>query len=303
MRSRETIGVLLSATLLLASGCSIKQVAVNQLGDALSGGGEVFATDNDPELVGDALPFSLKLMESLLAETPTHRGLLASLASGFAQYGYGWVQLEADYLEEEDYDRAVELRERAVKLYERARGYGMRGLEVKYSDFENALRENPETALERLGPDDVEMLYWTAMAWAGAVALSLDDMELVGDLAYVGAMMERALELDPDWGEGAVHSFFITFEMSRMDGSGDPVENATRHYREALRLSEGKLASVYVAFAETVAVEQQDKELFVSTLNQALEIDVDRYPSSRLVNLLYQERARWLLTRSDWLFL
>ncbi len=30
--------------------------------------------DDDPELVGAALPFSLKLMESVLAETPEHRG-------------------------------------------------------------------------------------------------------------------------------------------------------------------------------------------------------------------------------------
>ena len=75
---------------------------MNQLGDALSGVGTVFSSDEDTELVGDALPFSLKLMESVLAETPRHEALLGALASGFTQYAYGYVQLDADEIEDED---------------------------------------------------------------------------------------------------------------------------------------------------------------------------------------------------------
>ncbi|MDQ8181335.1 TRAP transporter TatT component family protein [Pelagicoccus sp. SDUM812005] len=303
MISRRFLCIQLALASLLLGGCSVKKLAMNQLGDALSGGGDVFASDEDPELVGDALPFSLKLMESILAETPEHVGLLTSLSSGFTQYAYGWVQLDADEIEDEDYDRAEELRDRAIKLYQRANRYGMRGLEVKYPGLGEALKENAKAALQRVKKEDVETLYWAALSWAGAISLSLDNMDLVGDLAYVEAMMLRCLELDPDWEMGSIQSFFITYEMSRMNGEGDPVENATRYFKRALELSEGKLASVYVAYAESVAVEQQDKELFLAMLNKALEIDVDANPSLRLNNLLYQRRAEWLLTRLDWLFL
>ncbi|MDQ8184697.1 TRAP transporter TatT component family protein [Pelagicoccus sp. SDUM812002] len=288
---------------LLLGGCSVKKLALNQIGDALSGGGDVFSSDEDPELVGDALPFSLKLMESVLAETPEHEGLLTSLASGFTQYAYGWVQLDADEIEDEDYDRAEELRERAIKLYQRANRYGMRALEAKYPGIGEELKEDAEAALSRVKAGDVETLYWSALSWAGAISLSLDNMDLVGDLAYVEAMMRRCLELDPDWEMGSIQSFFITYEMSRMNGEGDPVANATRFFKRALELSGGKLASVYVAYAEAVAVAQQDKDLFLAMLNKALEIDVDANPSLRLNNLLYQRRAEWLLTRLDWLFL
>ena len=65
---------------LLATGCSIKRIAVNKLGDALAGGGTTFASDDDPDLVKAAVPFSLKLMESLLAESPRHKGLLFATA-------------------------------------------------------------------------------------------------------------------------------------------------------------------------------------------------------------------------------
>ncbi|MFN3409866.1 MAG: TRAP transporter TatT component family protein, partial [Limisphaerales bacterium] len=128
--SRLTPHVALLALLaLLLPACSVKRLAVNKLGDALAGGGTTFASDDDPELVKQAVPFSLKLMESLLAESPKHRGLLFATASGFTQYGFAFVQQDADELEDTDFTRAQELRARARRLYLRARDYGLRGLD------------------------------------------------------------------------------------------------------------------------------------------------------------------------------
>ena len=36
---------------LLTSGCSIKRLTVNKIGNALAAGGNTFASDDDPELV------------------------------------------------------------------------------------------------------------------------------------------------------------------------------------------------------------------------------------------------------------
>src|SRR3954453_18854429 len=88
---------------LVQSGCSFKRFAVNQVGNALAGGGTTFASDDDPELVKAAVPFSLKLMESLLAESPRHEGLLFATASGFTQYSYAFVQQDADEMEGKDF--------------------------------------------------------------------------------------------------------------------------------------------------------------------------------------------------------
>src|SRR5437868_11815300 len=124
---------------LAVSGCSIKRIAVNKLGDALAGGGTTFASDDDPELVKAAVPFSLKLMESLLSESPKHQGLLFATASGFTQYAYAFVQEDADELEEKDLTTANEMRARARKLYLRARNYGLRGLQSRHRSFETKL--------------------------------------------------------------------------------------------------------------------------------------------------------------------
>src|ERR1043165_7225484 len=89
---RETVTAAMLLLLLTAPGCSIKRMAVNKLGDALAGGGTTFASDDDPALIKAAVPFSLKLMESLLNESPNHKGLLFATTSGFTQYGYAFVQ-------------------------------------------------------------------------------------------------------------------------------------------------------------------------------------------------------------------
>src|SRR4051794_37307696 len=67
--------VLIALSVVLLGGCSVKTVAVNSIADSLASTGDTFASDNDPELIREAAPFSLKLMESVLAETPNHRGL------------------------------------------------------------------------------------------------------------------------------------------------------------------------------------------------------------------------------------
>src|SRR6266404_6055999 len=141
----------ISAAVLLVvaatSGCSIRKIAVNKLGNALASGGTTFTSDEDPELVRDALPFSLKLIESLLAESPRHRGLLFAASSGFTPYAYAFVQQEADELEDRDLARATAMRIRARQLYLRARDYGIRGLEVAHPAFGSELRRDAKAAV------------------------------------------------------------------------------------------------------------------------------------------------------------
>ena len=71
-------GTLLAALLgvLALAGCG--RAASRVVADALSsGGGNAYASDDDPELVRDAVPFGLKTMEALLEKHPEHEGLFA----------------------------------------------------------------------------------------------------------------------------------------------------------------------------------------------------------------------------------
>ena len=297
-------GRLLAAAVVAAllPACSIRKTAVNKLGDALAETGSTFASDDDPELVGEAIPFGLKTMESLLAESPRHEGLLLAACSGFVQYSYGWVQLEADYIEEDSLAEATHQRDRARRLYLRALDYGLRGLEVDYPGLRAELAQDPVTALEKTERKDVPLLYWTAAAWAGAMALKINDSEVSADQPIVDALARRALALDPDWEMGSIHEFFVSWESGRSSIGGSK-EKALEHYQEALRLSRGKKASPHATYAESICIPEQDRAAFTASLEKALAVDATAPNDQRLVNILVQKRARWLLERVDEYFI
>ena len=285
------------------SGCfSVKQLAVNRVADALAGGGTTFASDDDPELVKQAVPFSLKLMESLLAETPRHEGLLLGACSGFTQYAYAFVQQDADERAATDSAAAEALKVRAKKLYRRGRDYGLRALEVAYPGIGAALAQDPRGALQRVKKKDVPALYWTAASWGALISASKDDPGAISELPQVEALVDRAFALDPDWGQGSLHTLLISIEMNRTGGEGSPADRAQQHFERAMALSRGEQAGPLVTFAESVAVEQQDARAFERLLSLALEVDIERQPDQRLANLTMQRRARWLLSQKDDLF-
>ena len=284
-------------------GCSVQKIAINQIGNTLASAGTTFSSEPDPELAKDAIPFTLKLIESVLEEVPNHARLRTAAAAYFTQYAYGFVQMEADYWEAQDYGQAEGLRQRAKNLFLRARDHGLRRLQIKRPDFPSRLAQSPREAAASVKKSSVETLYWTAAAWASAINLGKDDPFLVAELPQMEALMDRAFELDADWGEGAIHSFMIAYEMSRQDAAADREMRSRDRFQDALRLSKGRLLSPYVSLAEAVSVQIQDAQEFRSLLNQALDIDIDAHPPARLVNLLMKKRAEWLLTQMDELFL
>jgi predicted anti-sigma-YlaC factor YlaD len=282
-----------------ATGCSIRKIAINNVSDAIAASGSTYASDNDPQLIKDALPFGLKLMESLIAENPKHTGLIAATAGGFTQYAFAFVQEDAEEIEDTDLDASLEMRTRARLLYLRARNYGVQGLDVAHQGFSEALRGNPRSAVSAAKLRDVPLLYWTAVSWAAAISVSKDDSQLIGDLPIVEALIDRALALDESYDYGAIHTFLITYEMIRPGGKGDAVERARKQYERAMELTGGQLAAPLVAYAESIAVYEQDKASFESHLKRALAIDPNARLEWRLSNLIYQHRARWLLGRVD----
>lgn len=292
-----------AALMVPISGCSIRTMAINTLGNALAEGSSSFAKDDDPELVRDAIPFALKTIESLIEQSPRHKGLLTAACSGFTQYAYAFIQQEADFTEAQDFDRATAMRARAKKLYLRALGYGLRALEVDFPGIRDRLRLDPVAALARTTKAHVPLLYWTGASWGAAFAIDKADSALSVEQSTIEALMTRAIQLNEPWETGSLHDFFVTWEGGRSSVGGS-LERAREHFDRARALSSGQRVSPFVTYAEVVSVGTQNRQEFVQLLNEALQIDVDKAPAEqRLANVLGQRRARWLLARVDDLFL
>jgi hypothetical protein len=290
----------LAAVLVLLTGCAlVSKKATTMVADTLTAGGSTFQTDDDPELVRDAVPFGLKTYESLLETLPKHVPLLTATCSGFTSYAYGFIATDADQIRARDRASAKAMDERALKMYLRAHGYCMRALEVRFKGVGAKLLTDPDHALDKARKEDVELLYWSAASWG--LAMSLDPDKLAIDYPAVRAMANRALALDRTWWKGASHELMIALDSQEILGGS--IENARRHFDRAIELQNGDLPGPYIALAMGVAVPKQDRAEFEKLMNSALSLDPEKDKSSRLLTILLQRRARALLDSADTLFL
>src|SRR4029450_9058736 len=111
--------VIAACTLALSPGCALVQrKAVGMVASTLASSGDVFTRDDDLELVGEAIPFGLKLYQSLLDPAPRNKDLLIATCSNFTQYGVAYLETEALVLgEAQHHDEVAHLNQRALKLY------------------------------------------------------------------------------------------------------------------------------------------------------------------------------------------
>ena len=287
----------------MGSACSVKTFAVKTVANTLSEPGDTFTRDDDPELVRAALPFGLKTFETLLESVPNHRPLLIATCSGFTSYSYGFVDTDADLLGSDQYEKAKALRDEALKLYLRARGYCWRALEVRFSKgMADRLKADPVAALAPARKEDVPLLYWSAASLGAAISLAKGRTDLVVDLPIVRAMVERALVLDEGWSKGSLHELMITIE-SEGEAFGSSEARAREHFDRAVALQKGQSPGPYVSLAMNVSRASQNRAEFEKLLNQALTLDPAADKSNQLIAIITQRRARALLEHVDDLFI
>ena len=281
------------ALLLVPLACSPKRYALTKLAVAMSDISEdsAFAREDDPELVRDAVPFALKTMETLSDELDEHIGLRLGMARGFTQYAYAFVQQPAELGAPPDQAQAAMLR---------ARDYGVQGLKLARGVTPQDLRT--PAGLSRLQKDDVPLLYWTLASWAGAIAANKRDLELVGDLPLIASLLDRALQLDEAWDQGALHEFAISFDPARPEGT--TLQKQRQHFERARQLTKGEKISPLVTYARAVSGPAQNKREYEALLKEAASFDVEepKARKHRLANVLAQRRARYLLAHEDDVF-
>jgi hypothetical protein len=202
-----------------------------------------------------------------------------------------------------EYQEEERLKARAKNLYLRGRDIALDGLERKYPGFAAALaKDDYAAALQHADESDVGLLYWAGAGWMGAFSLDAFDLRLSMTIPRAAALMERALALDEDYDNGAIHSFYISYYGSLPPALGGSVEKAEFHFQRAVEISGGRLAGPYLAVAEAVALPDQDVARFTELMETILAIDVDEYPSNRLANTIHQRKARWYLENLEEFF-
>jgi predicted anti-sigma-YlaC factor YlaD len=304
-RKPVAAGISLAVILCLGS-CSLQKVAMNKVAGMLSGSSsaDVFSTDNDPELVGDALPFAIKLYESLLASMPGHQGLRLRTGSLYIMYANAFVQTPADMTPRRELEAKEYLLARAKNLYLRGRDILFVGLEKRNPLIRKQLKERKyKEAMAPFRREDVSLLYWTAVGWVAAFGVDPFDMELGQTLPQTAAMMERVAELEPGYGHGALDTFYVNYYGSLPEYLGGDAAKARAYFEKAQAIAGASDTSALMALATTVCINEQNAAEFKNLLGQVLAFDPDKSPENRLVNILNQRKARWLLAHIDDFFI
>ncbi|RZS54547.1 TRAP transporter TatT component family protein [Sphaerotilus mobilis] len=307
---RRALPLLLLCLVTLLAACSPRHLVVRSLADELATQGA--ASEDDPQLAREAAAFYLKLSESVLRQTPEHAALAEAVAGGYTQYAYAFVASEAERLDEQDARAAQALRERAARLYLRARRHALATLERRQPGLIATLAAPASGAATlRLDPSLAGLAYWAAAAWGGQISLSKDHPDIVADLPQAIRLANLAWQAAPDHGDGALAVLMAQFESARPGGSRQQTEAYLAH---ALRVSRHHPAGAWLARAELIAQPAGDRDGYVADLQRALDAARQADAEARraapdaipggadLANRVLEARARWLLGRVDDLF-
>ena len=301
------ICVLICATLLLGGACSINDIISSALSDALAGGGgdaNPFLSENDPELVRDSIPFTLKLLDILISSNIDSPGIRLVAAQAHTAYAALFLQSDASTIARNNFEHRSRLLDRAKIHYIRGRDYALSALDTLHPNFSDALNDDDyETAFMHITKEDVPYLYFAAVSWIGAAALNVFDLELVFTASRAEEMMKHAFMLDPEYGDGSLHEFYILYFASLPKGLGGDKQKAMFHYQQAVEISDNLSASAHVSMALGIALPAQDIAQFRYFLNSALAIDPNKNLNRRLTNIIKQREAEWYLANENEFFI
>jgi len=245
----------------------------------------------DVETVRKAMPASLVQLDGFIEVSPDNEDLLLRASEAYSGYAFLFI---------EDTDK-----KRAAKLNKKARDYALRVLKHNPA-FDDALDKSNDdyiAALNTLTKEDARALFFATNSWLSWIGQSFQyDKTASASLAKVLLMMDKLLELDETFNYGAPHALTGVYSAAQPLSMGGNPEKAKYHFEKAFDISESKFLPWKYLYAKYYAVQNQDRALFESTLNDIINAPVDLLPEKRFANEAVKLKAKRLLSQADILF-
>ena len=296
MFTRSSLSFAIGAALVLPAGCKLEEFTAKTTAKMLAQGSIALDREADLQFARDAMPASLKTLETFLVNAPDDPNLLLLLARGYNSYAFAVLEGDLDEAKVTGPDETIDELTRRTKLhYLRGSEYGWRLLDEP--ELEKAAREADLPALERalakIEPEQAPALFWTTYGWASTINLSKDDADMMANLTPAEKMMQRVYELDPDYFAGAPIMFFGVLNASKPPALGGEPEVAKRYFEEAMQKHGDSNLLIPFLYARYYAPMVQDRALFDRLLDQVANADVTAHPDLRLNNEVARDRARF----------
>lgn len=287
MRARASMTLL---ALLLLSGCSGSRLAVDMMAPVLRNTTDFALRSDDPQLVADALPTSLLLIEGMLETNPGQEEI--AVLGSMLYFAYAFAVVE---------DRDPE---RASGYYDRGRELGWQALDEE--GIESAVTEGTferlNEALPKLREKQSEALLWICANWAMWIQLNLGETRAAADLARVMPLADRLAELDETLLHGLPRILLGALHAGRPVMLGGNPDRARVEFERAFEISERNMLMAQVFFARFYCTLVFDREAWEASLREVRDAPAGLLPDAELLNQIARLKAEQLWAQTEEIF-
>lgn len=271
--------------------CSTAKFVADKSPPMLDDQAKAFYRETSLKHAREAAPAMLKMLDGFIVSSPENEELLVRGAQQYCGFALALV-------EDED-------PEWATTLYRRGYGYAIRALRGDLEEWEKLVNGPPEAlenALRKLDRSRVGPVFWAAACLAGYINVNIEDPSALAEIPRMLAYARAAEALDDTYFYAGPHLLLGTYYGSMGPSFGGSPDAARRHFERLFEVTQGRFLLGKVYYAKTYAVQRQDKDLFIRTLQEVLEAPVNLDPDMALVNQAAKAKAQKLLERTEELF-
>lgn len=215
---------------LVLAGCGFTQrLAVGSMVPVLENTASAARERGDVATVGAGMPANLLLLDGLIRTDPDNSRLLSLGSYLYFGYALGYVEASDPKL--------------ASMYYAMGRDYGLHALE-RHGAFRTGRRgtvDDFQHGLASVGKQDVAALAWTGANWARWLSLNLDSPAAIAEMPRVEALLDRLLQLAPDYEHGLPHALRGSYDALRPQMFGGNPERARREFEAAMQVSQRRM--------------------------------------------------------------
>ena len=269
---------------LLLSGCS--SLISSQASKFAGNINTAITQSEDIATVEQASPTFIVLMDSLIAGSPDDPALLRQGAAMYSTYAGLFVADPS----------------RKQLMAKQAFHYASESICLQHDTLcqPRQLDVNQlQTALDQLGPDEVDNLYVFGTSWLGWIQANSGDWNAVADLARAQKVLERVTQLQADYECGNSYLYLGALHTLVPAALGGKPELAKQYFEQAMQYCDGQNQMARVVYAERYARSVFDRELHHQLLTAVMNAPVDQIPALTLSNSIAKQRARELLADED----
>jgi hypothetical protein len=309
---RHLFVTLAVASLLPAAGCTttLNHLTVDSTSKVLALAVPTANYESDPQLMKDSIPATIKTVEGFLAGEPDNIRLRRILAQLYGEYSFGFIasDLEQAQLDNQPADQVQKLHDRATDLYIRSFGYGLSIAEQLQPGWEDAIYSGNEDQvkaqldkMDKSDDDNVASVFWMAFGLGQAVDINRDQDYLLLYLPIVRDLFAWVSTANPGFYNGAAWVGLASIDGARPKALGGDPDASKQEFTQGIAVNPDFLMNK-VMMAHVYAHGVFDKDLYVKTLTDVLNTNLDAAPQFRLPNTLAKIRAKRYLGETATLF-